>query len=69
MKRVFQFATLVAIISLSACSQCYECTYEVEIQSPGGQVTTSTESESVCTSDQSEIDAREADGQTCAVSS
>ena len=66
MKRVFQILAVAAVVGLSSCSTCYECTYEVEIQSPNGQVTTETEVEPICTSDPAEIDAREAEGQVCA---
>lgn len=65
MKKVAQLALVVAVFALSACSTCYECTYDVDIQSPNGTVTTETQSEEVCTADPAEIDAREAEGQEC----
>ena len=69
MKRVFQLAIAIFAFALTACSTCYECTYEVEVQSPSGAITTDTQSEEVCTSDAAEIDAREAEGQSCAAKS
>ncbi|MGD1844803.1 MAG: hypothetical protein ACFB10_05355 [Salibacteraceae bacterium] len=62
MKTGFAFALLFSLsLSFAACSKCYDCTQEITV---AGQTQT-TDPEEICTSDQSEIDEREAAGQTC----
>lgn len=48
-------------VALGSCSQCYECTQEIQVN---GQITT-TEPREVCSADGTEIDNLEADGYTC----
>ena len=50
---------------LSGCSQCYECTYEVEIDNNGTTQTQTSDPEEYCTVTGEEITELENDGYTC----
>ncbi len=70
MNWIVLLAAAVLTLGLTACSTCYECTYDVEIiDDTTGDVTYEPVTEEVCTSDSEEIDAREAEGEVCALSS
>jgi outer membrane protein assembly factor BamE (lipoprotein component of BamABCDE complex) len=57
-------AAIVLILSFSSCSKCYDCTYEVEIQS-NGQTQTTTATDEFCTASADEVNERESKGQKC----
>ena len=59
---LFLFALTLAMAS---CSTCYECSEEVVIYSGNNPTDTVTNSDELCTADQTEIDDREAAGATC----
>lgn len=67
LKTISLTLALFGILAFTSCSQCYDCTYEVEIVSNGDTITEPVTDE-VCTSDQQEIDDREAAGQDCKAS-
>ena len=50
---------------MTSCSTCYECSEEVVIYSGNNPADTVTNSDELCTADQTEIDDREAAGATC----
>lgn len=66
MKNVFFLLAVLAFFTTS-CSQCYECTYEVEIEQ-NGQIVTDEVTEDLCTASADELAAKEADGYDCTVS-
>ena len=66
MKKSIIFLGLVVSVSLVSCSQCYECTHDVEILNQStGQVETEEVSEDYCTANPAEIEQKEADGFVC----
>lgn len=66
MKQTIFIAAMV--MALTGCSTCYECTEDVITidETSGAKDTTSNVSE-FCTADQTEVDAREADGADCRI--
>jgi hypothetical protein len=59
-------ASLFFVGSLVSCSQCYECTHDVEILNQStGQVETEEVSEDFCTASPAELEDKEANGFTC----
>lgn len=54
----------ITTISFSACSQCYECSYELE-STIGGTTVIDTVTEEVCTATGDEITEYESNGYTC----
>lgn len=67
MKNLISLLTLA--VCLSACSTCYECYSEVPIidANTGDTISTTSGGDEFCTADPSEVDAREAEGQTCEI--
>ena len=55
---------VLAALSFTACSQCYECTHTVEIIS-GGQVIEEEATEEFCTATPDEIEQKENAGFEC----
>jgi len=61
---ILSTAAILFAFGITACSKCYECSYDEQVESNGVTETVTT-TENVCTADQAEIDEREANGQFC----
>jgi hypothetical protein len=59
---LLSFSTL-----LTSCSTCYECSEDVIIYNGNTPTDTMSQSEEFCTSDQTEVEAREDAGAICKV--
>ena len=51
-------------VCVTSCSKCYDCTYEIEVETPTG-IVIDTVTEDYCTASKQELDDKEADGYTC----
>lgn len=51
-------------VCVTSCSKCYDCSHEVELETPNG-IVIDTVTEDYCTASKGELDAKEADGYTC----
>jgi hypothetical protein len=60
---VFIFA--FTLILTSSCSKCYNCSYEVEIDTGNGNTEKETVNEDFCTASQDELQQKENDGYKC----
>ncbi len=54
----------IGLLAMVSCSKCYECRVPVEVRTPDTTYVEYQE-ESLCTADQKELEAKEADGYTC----
>lgn len=66
MKTLVIVLSVIFLGTLVSCSQCYECTHDVEILNQStGQVETEEVSEDFCTASPAELEDKEANGYTC----
>lgn len=64
MKTLFALVFVAATFAFTSCSQCYECSYELE-SNIGGTTVIDTVTEEVCTATGDEITEYENNGYTC----
>lgn len=64
MKKIFFYTMALAVLGISSCSKCYDCSYVTEIDN-NGTIVKDTVTDEFCTASNEEVKEKENQGQTC----